>query len=321
MTSRVPLLRILTLLATLAVAGVLLGGFFGRLHPALDSLSHFRSHLAVALAAGGIILLCIRFRWTALAAMLFAAGALTTTLAGPGLGFNRAEAAIPASLDQPVYRLIQINLRWNHPEPERVVELLRRERPDIVTLEEVSPMWAAKLAELNSEYPYQLICRPNRFGSAILSTRPFVGGGKHGCHGRDLMATASVDFGSTNVDIGAIHLHWPWPYTQPRQIPQLAGHVSALDETAILAGDFNAATWSHAVAQLADAGKLTIVDGVGPTWIDYIFPRSMRWAGLPIDHVLVKGAVEPRRATTLEEVGSDHWPVLLEFTLATDRPA
>ena len=317
MTSRLFPVRAVILLTTLAVTAALAGGFFGRLHPGLDSVAHFRAHLAVMLALCAVILLVVSFRWIALAALLFAGGALATTLSGSGFGFNRAEAALPASLDQPVYRLVQLNLRWNHPAPDRVIDFLKKERPDIVTLEEVSPMWAGRLAALKTEYPYQLICKPNRFGSAILSTRPFLG--DQGCHGRDLMAGAGVDFGSTRVDIGAIHLHWPWPYTQPRQIPQLAGHVGALGQTAILAGDFNATTWSYAVARLAEAGNLKVVDGVGPTWIDYMFPRNMRRAGLPIDHVLVKGAVEPRRAMTLEDLGSDHWPVQLEFTLATDR--
>lgn len=316
MASTQTLLRGFILLATIAVSTALVLGFFGRLHPALDSFSHFRAHLAAALAVCAILLAVVRFRLNALAAALLAAGAFATTLPPSALHFGSAQAAQPThDPAQPIYRLLQINLRYDNPEPNRVLSLIGQVRPDVVTLDEVSPMWAEKLTLLKAAYPYQVICNPRRFGSAILSRRPFVDDGKQPCVGGYALASATVDLGGRHVQIASLHLLWPWPFGQSPQIERLAPALSALGATAILAGDFNATTWSAAVRRVAQAGDLKLVEGVGATWIDYAFPRAMRWAGLPIDHVMTKGDVEPVSARILDEAGSDHWPVLFEFSL------
>lgn len=314
------LLRASALLASVAASTALIVGFFGRLHPAFDSFAHFRVHLAVALLVCAALLLLARFRWHAGVAALLALGAIGTTLPPSMLRFNTAQAALaPADPNQPVYRLLQLNLRWNHPDPNRVLSLIGETRPDVVTLEEVSPMWAKKLALLEAAYPHQVICPARYAGNAILSRRPFAGVPAERCNDGAL-TTASVDFGGTAVNIAAIHLAWPWPYWQSGNIEKLKPLLSALDETAILAGDFNATTWSAAVERVASAGGLTLVEGVGATWIDYVFPRSMRWAGLPIDHIMVKGEIEVRNVQTLGDVGSDHWPLLMEFSLRAEAP-
>ncbi|HEY4193782.1 MAG TPA: AP endonuclease, partial [Mesorhizobium sp.] len=65
----------LILLAMLAIAAALVFGFFGALHPALDSFSHLRAHLAVLLALLALALLAFAgFRTEAAVALLFAFG-------------------------------------------------------------------------------------------------------------------------------------------------------------------------------------------------------------------------------------------------------
>jgi endonuclease/exonuclease/phosphatase (EEP) superfamily protein YafD len=308
--------RAAVLLTTIVVSTALILGFFGRIHPALDSIAHFRAHLGVTLVACALGLAAANLRVNAIVALLLAAGAMTTTMPGLALPFGAAQAArsFPTS-GQPTYRLLQYNLRWNHPEPDRVLKMIRHVQPDVLTFDEVSPMWAKALATLNGEYPFQVICDTRRYGSIILSRRPLVETGKERCFDRGSLAVAAVDFDGLPVEIGSIHLNWPWPYGQARQLDRLEGAIGDLDDTAILAGDFNAATWSAAVRRVAKVGKLTLIEGIGPTWIDYALPRSMRWAGLPIDNIMYKGAVRPVSARTIEDAGSDHWPVLLEFSV------
>lgn len=321
MASRQVYFRAAALLGGFVVSTALILGFFGRFHPALDSLAHFRAHLSVALAICALVLMAARLRMNALAAALLAISALATTLPDSALQFPTAQAALSPETGGQVYRLLQFNLRWNHPDPERVLKLIEDEQPDIVTLDEVSPMWLRKLARLEAAYPYRVICDTGNNGSVILSRWPFAASSQEPCLDRGALATATVDLDGRPVDIGSIHLSWPWPRAQARQIDRLADRVAALGETAILAGDFNATTWSAAVRRVAETGKLTIVNRVGPTWIHYAFPRSMRWAGLPIDHVMVKGDVVPQGMRTLDDAGSDHWPVLMEFSLRPQRAA
>ena len=83
-----------------------------------------------------------------------------------------------------------------------------------------------------------------------------------------------------------------------------------------LAGDLNAATWSAAVRRIEAASGLTHVAGIGPSWLDRRLPDALRaYVGLPIDQVFAKGDMVILSAKTLESVGSDHLPVLVEFSL------
>ncbi|TIV69169.1 MAG: AP endonuclease, partial [Mesorhizobium sp.] len=217
--------------------------------------------------------------------------------------------------------LLQMNLRFDNPTPKKVLSLIGRTNPDVITLDEVSGMWARELGYITSAYPYRILCPyPNGiFGVALLSRRPFAAGTAPHCEPRGAMATATIDFGGTGVDVAAIHLSWPWPREQYWQIGELAEPLAALGETAIMAGDCNAAPWSAAVQRVASIGGLTVMPSAGPTWIHRKLPDFLRrFAGLPIDQVFSKGGVTILSSTRLEDDGSDHLPVLVEFSLQPD---
>ncbi|RWC32586.1 MAG: AP endonuclease [Mesorhizobium sp.] len=311
-------------LAMLACSIALVAGFFGTLHPAFDSFSHFRVHLALLMALCALPLLATTFRLQATVALLFAVAALATT--SDALSFSRlwpVQAAYEAkNEDRAVYKLLQMNLRYDNPTPKKVLSLIGRTNPDVITLDEVSAMWTTELGYINSAYPYRILCPyPNGiFGVALLSRRPFAAGTEARCERRGAMATATVDFGGIDVDVAAIHLSWPWPREQYWQIGELTESLSALGETAIMAGDCNAVPWSAAVRRVASLGGLTVMPSVGPTWIHIKLPDFLRrFAGLPIDQVFSKGGVTIHSATRLEDTGSDHLPVIVEFSLRLER--
>ncbi|TKD45273.1 MAG: AP endonuclease [Mesorhizobium sp.] len=321
-------------LAMLGCSVALVAGFFGTLHPAFDSFAHFRVHLAVLMALCALPLLVTSFRLQAAAALLFAGAAFATTSPVPRLWPVQA-AYEPNPGDQPdypgdqsvypgdkaVYRLLQMNLRFDNPTPEKVLSLIGRTQPDVITLEEVSEMWKAKLGLLASAYPYRILCPyPNGvFGVALLSRRPFAAGTQPRCDRRGAVAIATVDFGGTDVDVAAVHLTWPWPRNQSRQIGGLSEEFASLGETSIMAGDCNAVPWSAAVRRVADLGKLTVAPSPGPTWLYIELPDFLRFAGLPIDQVFSKGAVLIHSVSRLEGSGSDHLPLMVEFSLRPEQ--
>lgn len=303
-------------------------GFFADWHPAFDSIGHFRAHLAVAVAAGGLVLLATRFRRRALLAIALGAAAFWTTLPAFPIGGARGAAANEDPGNPPIYRLLQLNLRFDNGAPEKVLSLIGRVKPDVITLEEVSIEWQPRLSLISAMYPYSVVCiAPYRIGgTAILSRRPFAAKATSGgCSNRGSLALADVDFGGRVLQVAALHLGWPWPFGQSRQLARAQNDLAALGGTTLLAGDLNAATWSAAVRRVEKAGALTHVAGIGPTWLDRRAPDMLRpYVGLPIDQVFSKGEVAILSAKTLESVGSDHLPVLVEFSLtgsiAPDEP-
>lgn len=301
-------------------------GFFGSLHPAFDSLGHFRVHLAVIVAILAIPLLATPHRVSALSALVFAVAAFSTITDKLNvLGLKPVHAALEAKpADRAVYRLLQINLRFDNRAPEKVLSLIGSSAPDVVTLNEVSAMWDSKIDLLKSAYPYSVVCpRPNGvFGVAILSRRPFAKDKEPRCFERGALATTTVDFSGLEMDVAAIHLGWPWPFDQAHQIAMLSSSLAALSPTAIMAGDLNATPWSAAALKVADAGGLTLMPSVGSTWLFMQLPDSMRFLGLPIDNVFSKGDILIHSVKRMENVGSDHLPLLVEFSIKpkNDRP-
>ncbi|MBN9076971.1 MAG: endonuclease/exonuclease/phosphatase family protein [Rhizobiales bacterium] len=303
-----------------ALYAPLVFGFFGRLHHSLDLFAHFRWHLAVLLALAGLFALWSRAWSIGVVSLAMAAIAFATTQGIAGMPFSGPQrAAFQAADDsQAVYRLLHLNLRYDNPTPERVLSLIGRTHPDIVTLAEVSPMWAGKLKLIEAAYPNPLICGSDVRvgGGAILSTRPISGGR---CFDRGTFAMATVNLNGRSVDAVALHLGWPWPSDQWWQIGRLAAPMAMIRSPALVAGDFNAVSWSAAVTAMAKAGGLHIVDPIGASWFYRRAPAWLRpWLGLEIDHVMVKGGIIVRSARILEDVGSDHAPVLVEFSLGRE---
>lgn len=301
----------------------LVAGFYGAWHPALDSFAHFRVHLAVLMMAAALPLLATSLRWQAVAALLFGAAALATTSPSlPGIGPVHAGFEPPAE-DRPVYKMLQMNLRFNNTEPAKVLSLVGRTQPDVITFEEVSTMWADKLAPLFARYPHHILCpHPGRlFGVAILSRRPFAEGGEPKCFDNGSLAIATVDFGGRTSDIAALHLGWPWPFGQSQQIDSLSENLASLGDNAILGGDFNATPWSAAVARVARAGGLKLMPAAGRTWLTLMLPDALRFAGLTIDHIMAKGDVTVHSVTMEADAGSDHRPLLVEFSFRPTLPS
>ncbi len=312
--------KTVVLLLTLAISLPLVAGFLGRLHPALDAFSHFRAHLAVLLALAALLLIAAR-QWLhgiAALALALALGALATA---PGMVTTAALAGSRIATDEPRYKLLHLNLGRDFGAPQRLISLIGRTRPDVIVLVEASSSWLERLEIVFAIYPHHLHCPAPQTGSGvlILSRRPFLDDGACGLGGR--LGRARIDFGGRAVDIAGMHLLWPWPFPQPAQVEEALPVLAALGDEALLTGDFNAVDWSASVRRIVAEGGFAEMPALGSTWLPRGAPEALRrWIGLPIDHVLAKRGVVLLGARTLEGVGSDHLPVLVEFTLRP-RPA
>ncbi|MCO5063096.1 MAG: endonuclease/exonuclease/phosphatase family protein [Rhizobiaceae bacterium] len=319
--TRLPIFRFAALLAALGVSIALTLGFLGRLHPAFDSFSHFRLHFALLLFLCGIALFGMNYRAHGLAALLLSLGSMATIATYsdfPFLSPVAAESAAPP--DQPVYKLLQLNAYYGNRDPKAVIALIAREYPDVITLEEVTDRWRGELDHISAAYPYRLDCRVEKFSTLILSRRPMDKGHNPYCAPNGRIGLAQIDFNGRVIDVMALHLPWPWPSDQTEMIEEHAPLLQLLGETAIAAGDFNAAPWSAAVRKVVEFGGFTRLEHVGPTWIGHhILPAGLKFLGLPIDQVMTKGRIVVHSARTLEPVGSDHLPVLVEFSIAAEE--
>ena len=309
------ILNRLLLLCGAMVLAALIGGHLNGLHPALDSLSHFRLHLAVVGVALAFLLALLRnlLGAAALGVISFLSFGLTVW---PSVAANKQATAA----DGPTYRLVQANLRFDNRTPEAFLRLVAQARPDVITLQEVSDVWLPKLQAINAAYPHQLVCPgTNRVGGvAILSRRPFAQRGISTCANAGALAVQSVDFNGTIVTVTSVHLKWPWPHGQAQQLAAMEAQfreIKAAEAPTLIGGDLNATPWSQTAGSIANATATQILLQWRGTWLLPVLPDAwVTFAGLPIDNIL-SGGLTLQSAKTLHNIGSDHRPLLIEFTL------
>ncbi|MEO1274436.1 MAG: endonuclease/exonuclease/phosphatase family protein [Pseudomonadota bacterium] len=276
-----------SLLATLGIVAVV-AGYFGDAHPAFDTLGAGRLHAAIAFAA----LLLFSTAFAALTARLLAFTGLVA--AGAGIVPSYLPGDPVVEVDLSVY---SHNLRFNNSDLDGLLAQIETVEADVLLLQEVSRENAKALRRLERGRWRLEICPFAAVGGVALMTQ---GAEEIGCEPGQGLAWARIPVGGEEVTVATLHLPWPWPHGQAPQAERIAELLGDLPEPLVIAGDFNAAPWSHTVDLIAEATGTRITPGLRLS-----FQPPDLWPGLPIDHVLVS---EDLVAATemLGRAGSDH---------------
>ena len=305
---------ILLIVATLPI----LIGYLGALHPMLDSIAHFRRHLAFVLIIATILLFFTDFKRGALAIVVFSLFALFSTYETQGLKPTSESGSRH-------FKIIQANLRYDNPNTQKLIDLLKLEKPDFITYQEASRFWQKALGDFAQENGYQTYKCQRANNSIIgatgfLSRYPLIKAPQLNTISEDAcaydagIASALIDIGIEKpLKLSSIHLYRPWPFPQRQQIMALP---LTNEPYQIIGGDLNATSWSYAVTAIEDKTATRHVSGIVSSWLSYSFPDNFRPIfGLPIDHVLLGKEFKLNKVKQLPSIGSDHLPMMVEFSL------
>lgn len=316
-TRRVTLGGLCTVAGTAACAATLFG-FLGRLWWVWDLCSHFRVQYLLALAAVLVVTLARRRFVVGGVFGLFAAA----NLACIAPYYWPAAAAI----DQPSahLRFISVNVHTANRHFDLVRQLVLDYDPDVALLIEVDADWIAALEALRARYPYwHVAARQDNFGIALCSKRPFAA-----C--RTLyLGTAELPSIAAEIEVAGQSLTMvgthPLPptsaaYTAARneQLAAVAEYVAAVPGLKVVMGDLNTTPWSHCFRDFVASTKLVESAqgrGVQPTW-----PTGRLWLRIPIDFCLVSDTLAVTGRQVGPDIGSDHFPVIVDVALPAARP-
>jgi endonuclease/exonuclease/phosphatase (EEP) superfamily protein YafD len=296
-------LFILTALAALPIALLLFASLLNAWFPLADSLSHFRVHYCLVLLLVAVCFAVLRaWRWFGAVVLCVLIGIGSIYPAWPLLS-RRAELSHPL-------KLIQFNTLFNNPTPDRSLAWLKSEAPDFLMMQEVSQKTIAIYDGMAETMPYGIVCKFATVGGvAVRSKFPLVA--QYCSEGRG-MTWMRVNVNGKEVTFASVHLHWPYPFKQWRQLAQLENEFKAMPRPVILTGDFNAAAWSEAARRVGAATDTVVVPGLRFTL--RMGPRPIGpVAFLPIDQVLMPEGVRIGSIDVGPAVGSDHLPVVVEF--------
>lgn len=308
------IIKFIIILASVGITLAILFSFLNAIHPAFDLIANFRFHLAVLTMGIALIWLMRRQIQIAVALFMFVIFALNSTLSG----LPKVKTSAQNTAPDKAYSLLHFNVSFDNADRGKVLEMILNEDADIFMGVEFSSIWSDVLFRLQEKYAHVYHCPEwrNIGGGYIFSKFPFTNKPTY-CHEFAALGVQEVIIENTPISIGVAHLRWPWPASQPKQLIALKPYLSTLGDHALIAGDFNATTWTFALQNFATNGGLNIVENIGPTWLDKRLPMSLaKWIGLPIDNALYKGDVVVTSAKSLAPVGSDHLPIKIEFSIS-----
>ncbi|GAB3282336.1 endonuclease/exonuclease/phosphatase family protein [Parasphingorhabdus pacifica] len=286
-----------------------------RFGAALVALTQYAMATGVMIATGALLLR----RWLTTAAVVVITVALGTSVVPRAV----PDPDVPAPAQGTPLRVLSINTHYGDANAERIVDLVRANRVDVLSLQELTPEMAVALdrAGLNRQLPHRVFeAVPGAAGSGLAARHPL----------RELslvppstmhQPSAHVGVpGGGDVEVVAAHPIIPvgadttdeWR----REIGDLPAPARDGDTPRVIAGDFNATLDHTPMRRMLGQGYLDAAEvtggGLAPTW-----PMRRWWRSPPvtIDHVLISGEIVARDYRTFDVAGTDHRAVLAHLVV------
>jgi endonuclease/exonuclease/phosphatase (EEP) superfamily protein YafD len=291
-------------------------GSLGRFSWFLDLFSHFRVQYLFGLSILGLLLLIFKRRKTATIFLAFAGINLAIVLP---LYFG-GQAEVPESAYTLRALLLNVNTRFG--DANRVKHVIQEFDADIVVLEEISSQWVEDLQWLTVSHPhFRIQPREDNFGIGLFSKFPlregdivYIGDAKVPS------IDATLDIGPSTLGVIATHPLPPGSASYSRwrndQLDKIAHYVLS-NSPMLLLGDLNVTPWNHYFKRLLKHTGLRDSSqgrGIQPTW-----PNFNPLLRIPIDHCLHSPDILVTKKQIGPDVGSDHYPVIIDFTTTTTR--
>ena len=218
--------------------------------------------------------------------------------------------------------LLLSNLLSSNRHYQSLLDEVQSHRPDFIVLLEFSPAWQKALKPLDKHYPFQKrIPRNDNFGMALYSKFPLSNIEVNDFAQNGIPSiSATAHLYHQSLQLIATHplppMNANMAQQQDIQLENLAHFIQQESKQAtLLAGDFNSTPWSPRYQKLINAsGLVNSRQGFGliPSW-----PVALRFSAfqIPLDHVLVSKNIQTQAIKRLNTIGSDHYPVYVEFGL------
>ncbi len=280
----------------------------------LDLLAHFHAIYFWLAVATAIALAGLRRRRLALGAAALAAFEAMLLLPLYAGSIGSAPDATPGA---PRLRVVSYNMLHDNPGTAAAAAHIAALEPDVVVLMELTP---GQLEVFDAALPgWHHVAKPRRdaFGIAVF-TRTAPTRAELLDLGSPTLPSFEVELDVDGRSVALAAVHTPPPVsaahseTRDRMLRALSSWAAAKDGPVLVLGDLNATPWSATMREILGAGPLRSTQqfGLQGTWPSFLGPL-----GIPIDHALVSGPLEPVVRRIEPAFGSDHRMLLVELEL------
>lgn len=219
------------------------------------------------------------------------------------------------------FKILQLNVLFDNFHHQKVIDLIQKEKPDLIALEEFQQHWLTALEPINKSYPYRVtVPETSPFGVALYSKYPLSDpyiehyGSFSGVLPPmpSILTLVKID----NQPIRFIVTHPVPPNAfkiRNTQFSIMGAARGRYEPKLIILGDLNSSQWSpffQALLRQTRFRDSQLGFGVQPSW-----PSNIWWLKTPIDHVLVSPDILVLNRYIGPDIGSDHLPVLVVLSL------
>lgn len=269
-------------------------------------LQSLRFHFVAAGLALASLIALTGARWRGLVLLMVA---LAAAVHGAGYVIEFQERRVDHT-DAPLaqFRFLSFNVLTGNNRPEALVDAVLANPPDVMLVME-TPGIESQLERLASVMPYRVGCDgPGyRCDISLLSRLPLENAEvvQMPLIRRDRIVTAEISVEGQQVTLVGVHLSKPYhDNVTPAEIERISRILGSIEGPLVLAGDFNAASWSE---PLVDLGRLH--DLVPGPWQPATWPVRLGPLGVPIDNVFTRGTAQLISLEAGDSLGSNHRPL------------
>jgi endonuclease/exonuclease/phosphatase (EEP) superfamily protein YafD len=216
--------------------------------------------------------------------------------------------------------IISSNVFQDNKNTSGCLRMLKRHDPDIILLLETDQFWQDGVAELENDYPYQvLVPLENTYGMLLYSKLKLIDPQVR------YLVDEEIPSIKTKVELPsgqAVHLYCVHP-TPPvpgenlyaterdKELLLVAKEVKGKNDPTIVVGDLNDVAWSYTTKLFTKISGL-LDPRIGRGFYN-TFHAKYAFLRFPLDHVFCSVDFKLTRLQRLENFSSDHFPILISL--------
>lgn len=235
---------------------------------------------------------------------------------------TQAKTSIKPNADNSFILMVS-NVRMENDDKERFHTRVKKCNPDILLINEPDKVWADSIGKLDSDYPYSIkYPQDNTYGMMLLSKLPLTESAVNFLVEDDvpsIFTRISLPSGS-KIDFYGVHPKPPMPgsdtYERDTELLIIGKKIRKIKNPTIVAGDLNDVGWSVTSKLFRKySGLVDPREGRGLYNTYSVFVPFLRY---PLDHIFYSKEFGLLILKKLEDIGSDHFPLLIGLNYEAD---
>jgi endonuclease/exonuclease/phosphatase (EEP) superfamily protein YafD len=222
------------------------------------------------------------------------------------------------------FTLLVSNVRMDNDDTERFHARVKEYNPDILLINEPNQAWADSISKLDADFPFSVkYPLENTYGMILLSKLPLTESAVNFLVKDDIPSifTKITLPSGIKIDFYGVHPEPPQPgtdtYERDTELLIIAKKIRESDNPAIVAGDLNDVGWSVTSKLFRKYSEL--VDPRVGRGLYTTYNVNVPLLRYPLDHIFYSSEFGLISLKKLEDIGSDHFPLLIALNYEPDN--